>query len=92
MLRLWMGMRCEVAVSVSSERSLLTPTLCNRVGSYDYPVYVYKSNRFGPPHICALLPLHAILHPAFPSVAGAPPFCSAFPQTDHMHNQRIFTK
>lgn len=30
--------------------------------------------RFGPPHVCALLPLHAMLQPAFPSEAGPFPF------------------
>lgn len=34
----------------------------------------------GPPHISAELPPQAIVHPAFPSAAGPPPFCAALSQ------------
>jgi hypothetical protein len=40
----------------------------------------YRDSLFEPPQISVDAPLQAMLQPAVPSGAGAPPFCSALPQ------------
>ena len=53
------------------------------VGATDELVAVpkeYRDSLFAPPQISADAPLQAMLQPALPSGAGAPPFSSALPQ------------
>ena len=46
----------------------------------------YTSNLLGPPQVSALLPLHFMLHRAFPSGAGPPPFTTELPHPELVSN------